>query len=169
MGVLLIFMFVCFFIAYLTGKSLEKDKKKLKDQGIHKRIGFMYCGGDEEIVRDCSVVMNWKDEGIQIDFRTPMSSIKTELVTYKDILSFSGVTENQIRSDVTLSRLAIFGTYAFAMKKDKVSNTYFIIFKYLKNGLQKELILSSEEEIQGRLTDSIKMLNEHKAKVSNLE
>ena len=27
MGVLLIFMFVCFFIAYLTGKSLEKDKK----------------------------------------------------------------------------------------------------------------------------------------------
>lgn len=161
---------IFFFIAYLLMKSIEKDNKKLKDNGINRRMFFKYCGGDEEVISDCDVRLDWKDEYLEINFQKTLSLIKQDLVKYNDIVSFRGMTEQQIRSDVTLTRLALFGAFAFGMKKQKVNNQYFIVIKYLKNGLEKELILGEGVSgIQGALTDSIRMLNEFKTKHNNIE
>ena len=41
---------------------------------------------------------------MKLNFQKTLSLIKQDLVKYNDIVSFRGMTEQQIRSDVTLSK-----------------------------------------------------------------
>ena len=159
-----IFLWMCFAIViffWIGIKSSRANEEKRQEVGIKKEMRFDYCGGYPSLISDARLVLDWKGEGIILrnekDNKVPLA----RLIPYSDIISFEGMTEQQIRSDVTLGRLAVFGIFAFGMKKEEKSNKYFIVMKYNEDAKEINLVLGNGLFMQDYLTYAINELKRH--------
>lgn len=62
------------------------------------------------------------------------------VVDFNDIIDMSIQTEEQVRNDVTLSRVILFGVFALGMKKEKRYMQKYLIINYLEDGCEKQII-----------------------------
>lgn len=67
-----------------------------------------------------------------------------DLIPYSEIKNISLKTEEEISSNVTLTRLIAFGVYAFALKKEKRKVKNYLILDCEKNGIKYSIAFASD-------------------------
>lgn len=154
-------------ITYLFAKSANDNIEKQKaNEGIREAAIFEYCGGNDKIIQDCRVMLFWFERYdyllVKYDkMRDPFEDV----IPYENIIKVSAKTESQVRQDVTLTRLAIFGIFALGMKKEQKTNKYFLVIKYLgEDGEEQNLILGGAD--QSQLNAYNKIIKEYREKAA---
>lgn len=154
---LIVVIIILSLITSTAEKTLEKNYEKL---GVYFLDYYKYCGGHPNVVQDCKVRLDWYKNGhLNICFKGIGFEIN-DYVPYDDVKIYSK-TEQQIKEDVTLTRLALFGVFAFGMKKEKVNNKYYMVVEYKNsNGEIINLILDNLD--QYKFNKSLSILEKHK-------
>lgn len=138
---------VTFWFASWTDK---RSKRINEENGISEVGKFGYCGGNDKIIQDCDVWLYWFFRGnfLVIQYKIGVDKIE-EIIPYDNIIKISAKTETQIKSDVTLTRLALFGLLAFGMKKEEKKSDYFLVIEYINDeGENQKVILSDVSQSQ---------------------
>lgn len=125
-GECLFMMFIAFLLIIIPFCIMNGDSKKLANAGVLYQSQLNYCGGDKKVISDCTVTLSFMKNHLRVYYGIGIEN----KINYKDIIAFEGLTQQQIRSDVTLTRLALFGVFALGMKKKKVDNQHFIVMRY---------------------------------------
>lgn len=160
-GIIVVLLVISFICILITGTAEKSDMK------IHEafdKLSFDYCGGNPVIISDCKVNIYWKGEEVKITYKSLAVNIE-ERISYEDLISFKGITQQEIKRNVTLGRVAMFGVLALAMKKEQQENKYYIVMKYKKNDEVIEIILGENAltlGIQNALTRAINNLEKKK-------
>lgn len=147
-------------IAFCGEKTTERVKEEI---GLSEVGTFEYCGGNDNIIKNCKVMLSWYKNGsyLEIQYRLGLNPIE-EKIPYDKIIKVSGKTEIQIKNDVTLTRLALFGIFAFGMKKERKESNYFLVIEYInEDGENQKLILGGVQ--QRELTAYNNLLKEYRA------
>lgn len=71
-----------------------------------------------------------------------------DIIPIEEIKSIENKNETEISKDVTLARMAVFGLYSLAMKKEKKTVTNFTILNCERNGLKYTIIFSGKDSIK---------------------
>lgn len=143
MGILLLVAIVLFLIIHGSIRASEANEPTL-DNGLKKKYfiwrDLEYVGGIDGIYDLTKVNISMSNDNIlAIDFDGKYKNYNKR-IRMGDIQSVIIQTEEQIKNDVTLGRLVMFGVFALAMKKEKRYMEKYLIINYLGNGQEQQII-----------------------------
>lgn len=98
-----------------------------------------YCGGIADFKKKCDININVNKYGIEFAYGFKKVSIDID-----DVLKSELTTEEQISKDVTLTRLVLFGVFAFGLKKKKVDIKEYLVITYKINDFETKCILKGK-------------------------
>ena len=141
----------------------QADKRKIEEENLYTLETYGYCGGNDYVATDTRVELKWRKDNVLVI--TFLRAGRIEYIPYSDINRVYIRTEHQIKEDVTLTRLAVMGVFAFGNKKETRSNEYYLVLSY-KNceGVEQNLILSKGMNLQKDINLYETILKEYKEK-----
>lgn len=156
-----ILMLLCFgFVWWGLYRHDKKYKARLKETDCISINSFDYCGGSDYVAKNCKVELLWGNDGI---LTLCFGNFRREQIPFENISKITAKSEQQIKNDVTLTRLALFGVFAFGMKKETTDTRYFLVFDYNDiEGSNNNLILGGCSSLQTELDLFNKIIKEHK-------
>lgn len=103
-----------------------------------------YLGGHPKITKICEGSMAVNND--KIIFQAGF--FKNLEIPISDVINCSIQTQEQISRNVTLTRLLLFGIFAFGMKKKKVDTIQYLTITYIENGIEQTVIFESNKSVQ---------------------
>lgn len=149
---------LCFFIAYLLSKSMQKDvEEREKVEGVIMVDMYAeYLGGFPTVSSDDKrVELTVKDNGVVFNFlgRKPM-----QFISKKDLLNAEVRSESQITEDISLGRVLAFGVVGLAMKKKNTVNKNYLVISYNDKGQKRDVIMETSPHLTDKIAVRIREL-----------
>lgn len=124
---------------------ITRDKTRIKKFKIKPKASLIgnYKGGYANIpfkINDCNIE-TFED---YLAIRRPFAKEAVHKISLGDIKNITIKTEQEIQKDVTLTRLAVFGLFAFGMKKKKVNTSRYLIIETSEDGFDDILVIEVE-------------------------
>lgn len=136
-GKALIFIAIVEFIVAFAGSSKnaaeaeKQDQNRKTQQNISFEESLIHLGGHPYLKQNEKVLFQIRNDKIYFN----------GYIDPKDIIQCVIKTEEDIRKDVTLTRLVALGIFAFAFKKEKKEIRNYIILSYKLNGTPIDCLL----------------------------
>lgn len=161
MSTALIILGVVFGFGFLGAWISDKNKEsKCEEENLYTLDSYDYCGGNDYVAKDTKVDLKWgKDNVLVINYRW---AGRVEYIPFSDVNGVYCKTEHQIKEDVTLTRLAVMGLFAFGNKKETTSNAYYMILCYKNNEGREQNVILSGGSLQENLNLYNKILNDYR-------
>lgn len=136
------------------------QNKRITNENLYAIETYDYCGGNDYIATDTKVELKWsRDNFLTISF---LNAGRIETVPFYNVNRVYAKTEHQIREDVTLTRLAVMGIFAFGNKKEVESNRHYLVLSYQNiEDQEQNLILSSGTNLQNEINLYCKILKDY--------
>lgn len=158
--IMIIIIIICIIGIFVTTIT-DNDKRKNNPYYYRKSIASTlvdYVGGYSDILERKSCNFAIYDDEVRIRF--PGRQI---VISYNNVIDIDGKNEEEMRKDVTLTRLLLFGIFAFGMKKKTCTNRKFVILKYKYNDKVYTIIFETPKAEQ-IIRDFNKYINQYKIK-----
>lgn len=95
------------------------------------------------------------------DWQYQLNSCLRE-VKLENIKDIQYKTEEEIRRDVTLTRLAVLGIFAFGLKKKSIETRYYLIVTTVDDGYDNDLVL----QVSSKSNDFVRQFRENKKNIN---
>jgi len=109
---------------------------------VHTSAQCQYMGGHPDWGTSGKGTLEVNND--KVNFKSGLLGIGGFQIPIKDVKGCSLQTQEQISHDVTLSRLLLFGVFAFGMKKKKVDTTRYLVITYTQNGIENSIVFQSD-------------------------
>ncbi len=148
---------IIFIVFFLADKSIKKDLKREKEEGIIvSDKSAKYIGGFPDVSGGKKAHIKVKQNEVEIVLYQ-YSNVINKVIPMEIITNAQIKSESQIANEVTLGRMLLLGPLAFAFKKEKSIVKNYLVISCKKQDKEISLIFKtgsiSEESIVNKIRE----------------
>ncbi|MDD7793714.1 SHOCT domain-containing protein [Clostridium sp. 'White wine YQ'] len=125
-------------------KAMLDKIKKLKKEGrnYYSRTSKYVGGGALPKASSGIITVNSNGVFFEIGFAEIIH------ISLRDITKAEYLDNTQVTKDVTLTRMLLVGPFAFALKKTKKAEQFFVVINYNVNGMESKIIFEDKRAME---------------------
>lgn len=126
-----------------TIEEAEQERQRKKELGLLDDVKISkleYKGGHPALPKEKDCTLEVTNDNLKISYGLTNEAI----IEFSNISGVRFETMEQISSRVTVTRLALLGVFAFALKKKKKDSEKYLTIDFCENGLENTVVIAGK-------------------------